>query len=238
MTFIITLVSLLIERFFDWSHLRDWQWFSKYRAYLTPRLKGLSNSLVFVVLLALPLILIGILMALLETGAFGLLKIAFGIVILLYCLGPKNFWAQSSTLTARSLFIEFNHAIFAVVFWFVILGPIGAVLYRLIDVYANDEATPIDTKATAVRIQKILDWVPARLLSLLFALAGHFTEVLNVWRSEAKQGLESNDQIISDCGIAALDKQDATLLDKEALSLIDRTLILVLVIVSVSVFLV
>ena len=68
-----------------------------------------------------------------------------------------NFWLQqSSTPTTtdsasyhrdvtQAIFIKFNQNIFAVIFWFAILGPLGAVLYRAIDlinVSAHKDGSP------------------------------------------------------------------------------------------------
>ena len=42
MTFIITLIALLIERFFDWNHIRKWRWFLRYQSWLAVRLSAWS----------------------------------------------------------------------------------------------------------------------------------------------------------------------------------------------------
>ena len=58
---------------------------------------------------------------------------------------------------------------FCVLFYFVLLGPAGALVYRLIQL-CRDSFEP----ATVERWLFLLDWVPARLLAATFAVTGDF----------------------------------------------------------------
>lgn len=68
---------------------------------------------------------------------------------------------------------------FGVLFWFTVLGPAGALLYRLsqmlacIPEYANEQTQ---------RAAAILDWLPAHLMALALALASNFDAVFKTWR--------------------------------------------------------
>jgi AmpE protein len=74
---------------------------------------------------------------------------------------------------------------FGVLFWFVVLGPAGALLYRLAQLiawspeFAGGESSP--TTETARRLAAILDWAPAHLMALCLALASNFDVVLKSW---------------------------------------------------------
>lgn len=63
---------------------------------------------------------------------------------------------------------------FAVVFWFLALGPVGALAYRLSYNCSRSELLSEEDSQLALRIVHYLDWVPARLLALAFALTGNF----------------------------------------------------------------
>lgn len=63
---------------------------------------------------------------------------------------------------------------FAVIFWFLLLGPAGALGYRLSYLAARSPVLDIAEHQLAMRFVHYLDWVPARLLALTFALAGNF----------------------------------------------------------------
>ena len=75
---------------------------------------------------------------------------------------------------------------FGVLLWFALLGPAGALLYRLTQVLAT---TP-DLAATQSAAQRamiergarILDWLPAHLMALALALAANFDTVFKAWR--------------------------------------------------------
>jgi AmpE protein len=61
---------------------------------------------------------------------------------------------------------------FAPLFFFVLTGPLGALLYRAVALLARR-----DRNASYVTVLAWLDWVPARLLVLGFALIGDFLAV-------------------------------------------------------------
>lgn len=78
---------------------------------------------------------------------------------------------------------EANNRLFAVLFWFMILGPFGAVLYR-----ASSELLRIEREQAGEaapwteRLLGLLDWLPTRLTVLGYALAGHFDATFSVLR--------------------------------------------------------
>lgn len=69
-----------------------------------------------------------------------------------------------------SLYYDGFQRWFAVVFWFVLLGPVAALGYRLLQQYREAEGG----EGPAVTVLFLLDWVPARLLLVTFTLAGDF----------------------------------------------------------------
>jgi AmpE protein len=72
---------------------------------------------------------------------------------------------------------------FGVLFWFFLLGPAGALLYRLAHVAAGDDGE-LDLRARdgARRFAAALDWIPAHLMVLAMALVSDFEAVLHAWR--------------------------------------------------------
>ena len=272
MTFIITIVSLISERFLHWSHLRHWSWFGTYQRWLSVRSGKWPAYLKLIVCILPLLIVVGVINSLLTGLFYDSLKIIFGIVVVMYCLGPNNLWVQVYACIGalnqedpnvaiekvksafgvatgensqafhqaftRVIFVKAYRRVFAVLFWYVILGPVGAVLYRSLTLCTKD--TALGVAQLAKQAQRILDWVPVRLFTFLFALGGHFTEVINIWKKSFKQGLEGNDKLLSDCGVAALDVMHENRLpeegsaEKDALALLDRVFIISLVLLSIS----
>lgn len=63
---------------------------------------------------------------------------------------------------------------FAVIFWFLLLGPAGALGYRLSFLAARSPVLDFADHQLAMRFVHYLDWIPARLLVLTFSLTGNF----------------------------------------------------------------
>ena len=75
---------------------------------------------------------------------------------------------------------------FGVLLWFCLLGPAGALLYRLAQQLAftpelSEGFTP-QQREWAARIARGLDWAPAHLMVLALALASNFDTVFKTWR--------------------------------------------------------
>ena len=74
---------------------------------------------------------------------------------------------------------------FGVLFWFLLLGAVGALLYRLVAIVAEDEigdALPPEMVAGARTLLAALDWPVAQLMTLALALVGNFELVVTAWK--------------------------------------------------------
>lgn len=281
MTFVVTLMALVVERFFDWSHVRGWHWYARYQQAVVKKLPNYSPYIILALTIVPLLALASVAQFLLQDALFGLGELVFQAALFLYCLGPQNFWADtfasmnalvhddqqlasqklktsfgisegsSSQLHAQlihHMLIAANRRVFAIVFWFLILGPVGAVLYRTVTLssadYAKQETAP-ELIQSAQFIESILDFIPVRILTFVFALGGHFVNVFTCWRKHAALGLVANETLLTQCGAAALgndfnDKNiedTANTTEKSIVGLIDRSFIITLVIVAIIVML-
>jgi AmpE protein len=76
--------------------------------------------------------------------------------------------------------------VFGAIFWFVLFGPAGALLYRLTQLLAFTpdyaHALPAAQQALAEKFARALDWAPAHLIALALALASNFDAVFKTWR--------------------------------------------------------
>ena len=57
MSFIVHLIALLIERFFDWSHLRQWYWYSTYQRVIMKKIPG-KTPYVTLAITIIPLLIV------------------------------------------------------------------------------------------------------------------------------------------------------------------------------------
>ncbi|MFT4247819.1 MAG: regulatory signaling modulator protein AmpE [Pseudomonas sp.] len=73
----------------------------------------------------------------------------------------------------------------AVMFWFLLLGPFGALLYRLSALLVEgtlSERLPARNLEGARRLLAALEWPVAQLMTLSMALVGNFDTVYRAWR--------------------------------------------------------
>ena len=114
--------------------------------------------------------------------------------------------------TSDAVLIQANHRLFAVVFWFAILGAVGAVLYRftwhLAQLIPGEEHGPSTAYVGAARrLLGILDWIPVRLVGAGYALSGSFEDALHEWRTASvapNNWVEGNYELLRRTGSAAL----------------------------------
>lgn len=271
MTFLVLLIALLVERFFDFGHLRHWTWVQSLEGLVKSRLKSPSPWVLFAANV-LPLVLVLMLVnVLLVKSLYGFPGLVFDVVVLLYCFGPRNFWAdafacinglvanpEAAAETCRQafniastddaptryrslldrLFVASNARVFGVVFWYAVLGVGGALLYRLVALMSEQAEASQPSKITML----VLDWAPVRLITLIFALAGNFSKVIMVWPKKAAQGLVSGDAMLIECGIAGVGEDITSTPDdgkflRAAVSMLDRTFIIALVVLLLGGFL-
>ena len=83
----------------------------------------------------------------------------------------------------EAVFSEALRRWFAIIFWFALLGIVGALLYRVADWLASEEhdLTP-DQRALITRLQQIMDWPVAQLMTLSLAIATDFDSVFATWK--------------------------------------------------------
>ncbi|MGQ9426019.1 hypothetical protein ACXYTJ_04535 [Gilvimarinus sp. F26214L] len=70
---------------------------------------------------------------------------------------------------------------FAVLFWFIVLGPVGALVYRLSVLYLQD--SELAGRKDARRWLWLLEWPASRVLGLSFALTGNFVGCIHAWHN-------------------------------------------------------
>ncbi|HVJ61728.1 MAG TPA: cobalamin biosynthesis protein [Tahibacter sp.] len=76
---------------------------------------------------------------------------------------------------------------FGVLFWFLVLGPCGALLYRLTQLLAYSPALAglqgETGRGFAQKLATLLDWAPAHLMALALAIASDFDAVFQTWKT-------------------------------------------------------
>jgi adenosylcobinamide-phosphate synthase len=118
-----------------------------------------------------------------------------------------------STAVARvgiehTLALSHKH-LFGVLAWSVVLGPAGAVFYRLAQVVGQkwgnlDEYEFGRFGNFAAQVFEWVDWLPLRLTALSFAIVGDFEDAVYCWRTQAESWAQHGMGIVLASGAGAL----------------------------------
>lgn len=175
--------------------------------------------------LGLPLALVAWAQQALAGHFLGLTGFALAVLALCYCWGPRDLdldveavedasdeaarqkaleslageghpiAADDTGSLVRAVFRGARRRWFGVLFWFLLLGPFGALLYRLTEratQTSTGAALPPAQAALWQHLLDILDWPVAHLMTLALAVVGHFDAVHGAWRDwhAARRGQE------------------------------------------------
>lgn len=86
----------------------------------------------------------------------------------------------------RSILHEPNDRFFSVIFWFVVLGPFGALFYRLTSYTMRNSSNAVLASA-AEQLQALLAWAPAHLTAIAYALTGNYEGAKQEFYGKTKQ---------------------------------------------------
>jgi membrane protein required for beta-lactamase induction len=239
MALIVILICLALQRYWRLGfHFSRARWLKAYLRVLHP-LWGKSNfwySLGGIIVLLLPLpILAGIIDLLLKNKLFSLLQLFFQLGIVWFCLNAYDYRGQSSDY--REILLQTGYQLFGVLFWYLLLGPAGAVGYTVVLLLAHQNFNEMEGfRPAAQQLLDVLAWAPLRIVALVYILAGHFTGGWHYCRQYLFRNPSQNNTFITEAGLAALghpslDSPEQTL--EGALQLTDRTLFIVLVFLAI-----
>lgn len=82
----------------------------------------------------------------------------------------------------NDVIVNTNYHLFSVMFWFLVLGPFGAVLYRYCRWLSESADQAESIASVAARWEQALAWLPTQLLVFTYAFVGHFMRTFGIWR--------------------------------------------------------
>jgi adenosylcobinamide-phosphate synthase len=110
--------------------------------------------------------------------------------------------------TVMAVLKQGNSNVIAPLFWFVLLGPFGAILQRmtgtLSQLWAGDAERSAGFDWATVHLSNLLDWAPARVTALSYAAVGSFEDALRCWRHAGGMMSDSADAPLMAAGLGAM----------------------------------
>jgi len=227
-----------------------------------------------ILMVALPCSVVWLLAAMLA-GVAGLFSFLFGLIVLIYCIGPKDLLDDVRKFTdalrtndidaargyageilgrdvdgdavslaeqvKEGITVTANSRVLGILFWFMIMGPVGAVLFRFTCLLYHQDGWGGGFSRALERLHEIMIWPSARLSVIGFALAGSFVDTVSNWQSSSDFWQRNSDELLSVSSTGAVrhemdepPEEGQPDIDgvQNVLALMKRTLILWLVILA------
>jgi AmpE protein len=215
--------------------VREYGWFGNWLRWLDGKLPGEGvwrGRWGVVVALLPPLLLVLLFQLALDDALFGFAALVFAIGVLFYAWGPRDLdldvdavLSAGDPATRRAAAVRLGAAStdapslvdavfrgaqrrwFGVLFWFLLLGPFGALLYRLAALAAeagNDGALAPEAASGARWLHALLDWPVAQLMTLAMALVGSFDTVVGAWKDHGGAGFDPDAGFLTAAGRASV----------------------------------
>lgn len=107
-------------------------------------------------------------------------------------------------LSIEEALVASHRHVFGVLLWYVLLGPGGAVLYRLAAFLEQRWKTLGGFGRFAGRAFQLLEWPAVRLTAASFAVVGDFEDAVYCWRTQARTWMEASSGVVLAAGAGAM----------------------------------
>ena len=221
MRFLVMVLCLFCERFLVHSgSYHRFDWFTYYSRRVNKRLSTLSvlsSPWLMLAVAVLPLFfIVALVFFFFSHVLFGLVGFLLHVMMLYVCIGPDNpFYpvcVEENKNDLGTYFVQMNGVLFAVLFWYLLLGPMAVLLYRLVSVCQREARVAEE----AQQLLSLFDWIPARVTALLYLLVGNFQAGKSAFLKGLWAAPEHNSVLLSTCGLTALSHEG-----KSSLSMTD-----------------
>ncbi|PSW05973.1 adenosylcobinamide-phosphate synthase CbiB [Photobacterium lipolyticum] len=115
---------------------------------------------------------------------------------------------QITSAAVESVLENGNDAVFGALFWFVVAGAPGALIFRMANTldamwgYKNERY--YDFGFAAAKLDDLLGWLPARLTAVTYGIQGNLQSAMKCWKEQAPLCSSPNGGVVMCAGAGAL----------------------------------
>lgn len=187
-------------------------------------------------LILAPLLLAGATLFFIFQGwLYGFVGFLLNVAVFYYCLGPVNpFYplvteGQDNETQVGDYFYQVNRQLFSPILWFILIGPIGLLCYRLLTLCQDFQPVSEEAKTAT----DILEWIPVRMTAFLCMLVGNFQQGLIPFKKLFFSKSANNYQFLRSTTLEALRSYGENSIEVPlAQDRVDQALVVLLVILA------
>jgi AmpE protein len=234
MTFLAILIVVFVYKNWLGSHpLQARLPFAAYQHWFLSR--PYAPLVRYLLCVGLPVLLVASLAWLLSSGLTVILWLLLSLIVLFYTLDSVNLadqleeqeaWLRSlqagrpvagaieqqETFVTETTYFVFQ-SIYPVLFWFLLLGPTGALAYGLSRSYLQNLQIEDPEYARVERVVFWMEWLPVRVTGFIFALLGDFGRCFDTWVAAWSDTESSAEELLRALLGLAIDEADYTDVD-------------------------
>lgn len=238
------------------GRFRQFKWFKSWSDWFIKGTNLTSHETTVVLIVALPVLIISFLLFNLSYTMQGGLIIA--ILVLSYCIGPESFEedvesgdirnklgirknAKSAVLIRGMTNISLKRW-FGVFFWYIVLGVVGAIIYRLSERMEYNKIKGNQLNPAIDKLMQILNYPVAWMMVISLAIASDFERIYkkcksyltidNIKMLDTTFLYEATDFAVENCEVENENKKNIELV---TISVLKRMLVVWLVVVAILV---
>ena len=229
MNFLVVLMIVLVYKSWPGRRLlRDKIPFAAYQNWFLSR--SLAPNAQYLLCVGLPVALVFGLGVMLASGIWNILWLLLALVVLGYSIGSNNLtqrvanqtkWLHglsraepmTEVIVAQNQYIAKTtygvfQSIYPALFWFLLIGPAGALAYGLSRTYLKNIDAADPQRKLVETVMYWMEWLPARLTGFIFALLGNFGRCFEAWVAGLLDVDESHPGLLASLLGLAIDAAD------------------------------
>jgi len=125
-------------------------------------------------------------------------------------LQPSSELSEQVVQVCKGILVAANTRLYSVLFWFVVFGPVAAVMLRVIEQLSqnqNPDERLFELRGRLSFLLGWINWLPTRLTLFAYMVSGNFDDGMQAFRNETGLSVDMNEQnneLLQNVGFASI----------------------------------